>query len=149
MKPNCGGKGANVEKCTDISHVISYINNSELTNSADKTTVVQEYIRSAQPHITRAEFIGNIHFQHISIHSRTTPHKGTCVFPKFIIHSRWPDLFLMSAWWSSGLRRTSRAYCYSAIRGSSPGSSSNSKVTGSCQEGISLSSLLLVASRHM
>ncbi len=53
-----------------------------------------------------------------------------------------------SAWWSSGLRRTSRAYCYSAIRGSSPGSSSNSKVTGSCQEGVSLSRLLLVASRR-
>ncbi len=60
------------------------------------------------------------------------------------------DLALQSAWWLSSVRRTPRVYCHPAIRGSSPaGSSSNSKVTGSCQEGIPLSRFLVASRRHV
>ncbi|RKQ28673.1 ATP-grasp domain-containing protein [Oceanobacillus halophilus] len=57
-KHNRAGKGLGVQLFHSIESLESYVNGSEFEDSVDGITLIQEYIQSPEPFITRAEFVG-------------------------------------------------------------------------------------------
>ncbi|WP_225733479.1 ATP-grasp domain-containing protein [Pseudoclavibacter sp. CFCC 14310] len=57
-KHNQGGKGLGVRRFDSHAEFASYIASEEYEEPVDGITLLQEYVRSAEPFITRAEFIG-------------------------------------------------------------------------------------------
>jgi hypothetical protein len=57
-KHNQGGKGLGVQRFDSHEEFERYVRSAEFEEPADGITLLQEYVRSAKPFITRAEFIG-------------------------------------------------------------------------------------------
>ncbi|MEE3744284.1 ATP-grasp domain-containing protein [Campylobacter porcelli] len=57
-KHNQGGKGLGVRLFESLEEFDRYVNSDEFEQGADDITLLQEYIRSKEPFITRVEFIG-------------------------------------------------------------------------------------------
>jgi hypothetical protein len=57
-KHNQGGKGLGVHLFASHDEFDAYLNSAEFEIPADGITLVQEYLRAAQPRITRAEIVG-------------------------------------------------------------------------------------------
>ena len=57
-KHNRAGKGLGVRLHEDVEALVDYLDGPEFELSVDGITLVQEYIKSPTPHITRVEFIG-------------------------------------------------------------------------------------------
>lgn len=57
-KHNRAGKGLGVRLHQDVDALIAYVDGGEFEPSVDGITLVQQYIASPTPHITRVEFIG-------------------------------------------------------------------------------------------
>jgi hypothetical protein len=58
VKPNRGGKGLGIIRCEDADQLAQRIRNGDLDHSADGLYVIQEFVESPDPFITRAEFVG-------------------------------------------------------------------------------------------
>jgi hypothetical protein len=58
LKPNRGGKGLGVRLFHTTAALAAYIDSSEYEPPVDGLHLLQEYIRSPRPVITRAEFVG-------------------------------------------------------------------------------------------
>ncbi|MBS0186671.1 MAG: alpha-L-glutamate ligase [Planctomycetes bacterium] len=58
IKPNRGGRGKGVRLITSLNQLVTYLSSPDIELPPDGVVVLQEYIRSAQPVITRAEFVG-------------------------------------------------------------------------------------------
>jgi glutathione synthase/RimK-type ligase-like ATP-grasp enzyme len=58
LKPNRGGKGLGVQLFNDLDSLQAYLEGPSYEQPVDGTWLVQQYIRAAEPFITRAEFIG-------------------------------------------------------------------------------------------
>ena len=57
-KHNQGGKGLGVRLFTSHDEFDSYVSSADFEFPADGITLLQEYLRAAQPRITRAEIVG-------------------------------------------------------------------------------------------
>lgn len=57
-KPNRGGKGLGVRLFEDREGLQRYVNSPSFEESLDGVTLLQEYIRTREPFITRVEFVG-------------------------------------------------------------------------------------------
>lgn len=57
-KPNCGGKGLGVRLFHSIDGLNDYLNGPDYEEPIDGIHLLQDYIRTAEPLITRAEFVG-------------------------------------------------------------------------------------------
>jgi hypothetical protein len=57
-KHNRAGKGLGVRLFDDVDTVQDYVHSAEFLAPIDGITLVQEYIESPQPYITRVEFVG-------------------------------------------------------------------------------------------
>lgn len=58
LKPNRGGSGAGVILVEDLDHLASVLDDPATPAPLDGTWLVQQYVRPAEPAITRCEFIG-------------------------------------------------------------------------------------------
>lgn len=58
VKPNRSGKGIGIQLFNTAEELTAMIDSGELGESSDGVFVVQDYIRSRDPYITRCEFIG-------------------------------------------------------------------------------------------
>jgi len=58
IKPNRGGKGLGVKLIKSIDELERFISSEEYGEPLDGTWLIQEYIKSEQSYITRAEFVG-------------------------------------------------------------------------------------------
>ncbi|MCI0431952.1 MAG: alpha-L-glutamate ligase [Rhodospirillales bacterium] len=58
VKPNRSGKGIGIQMFGSADELTSAIDSGEFGESSDGAFIVQEYIRSPEPFITRCEFIG-------------------------------------------------------------------------------------------
>jgi len=58
IKHNQGGKGLGVRKIDSHDELAEYVNGPDFEQSPDGITLVQDYIRAAEPFITRAEIVG-------------------------------------------------------------------------------------------
>ena len=58
LKPNRGGKGLGVQLFQNLESLDRYLISSDYEEPIDGVWLIQEYLRSAEPFITRAEFIG-------------------------------------------------------------------------------------------
>ncbi|WOF23148.1 alpha-L-glutamate ligase [Microbacterium betulae] len=57
-KHNQGGKGLGVRRFDDYAAFDAYVESTEFEEPADGITLLQEFLPSAEPFVTRAEFIG-------------------------------------------------------------------------------------------
>ncbi|MFC7370163.1 RimK family alpha-L-glutamate ligase [Fictibacillus iocasae] len=57
-KHNRAGKGLGVQLFQSENALASYVNGPSFEDSVDGITLIQEYIRSSEPYITRCEFVG-------------------------------------------------------------------------------------------
>lgn len=57
LKPNRGGKGLGVRLVSELSQLEAYLASADLSESPDGVWLIQEYIRAAEPCITRCEFV--------------------------------------------------------------------------------------------
>ncbi|MGA1835354.1 alpha-L-glutamate ligase [Herbiconiux sp. 11R-BC] len=57
-KHNQGGKGLGVRRFDDLAEFDRYVDGPEFEHPVDGITLLQEYITTASPFITRAEFVG-------------------------------------------------------------------------------------------
>lgn len=57
-KHNRGGKGLGVQLFQSVASLKHYVNGSDFDYPIDGITLIQEYIESDEPYITRCEFIG-------------------------------------------------------------------------------------------
>lgn len=58
LKPNRGGKGLGVRLVSELSQLDTYLAGADLSESPDNVWLIQQYIRAAEPFITRCEFVG-------------------------------------------------------------------------------------------
>ena len=58
LKPNRGGKGLGVRLFQDVVSLAAYMDGPDYDPPVDGLHLLQEYVRAAQPSITRAEFVG-------------------------------------------------------------------------------------------
>jgi hypothetical protein len=58
IKPNRGGKGVGIVRVESADDLARLIHRGDLADSADGLYVIQEYVESSDPFITRAEFVG-------------------------------------------------------------------------------------------
>ena len=60
LKPNRGGKGLGVQLFQSVAAIAAYLSSTQASEEApiDGIWLIQEYIRSAAPYITRCEFVG-------------------------------------------------------------------------------------------
>ncbi len=58
VKPNRSGKGVGIQKFESRDELVRAVDSGEFSASADGCFVVQEYIQSPEPFITRCEFVG-------------------------------------------------------------------------------------------
>ena len=58
LKPNRGGKGAGVRLFQDTAALAAHVDGPDYEPPVDGLHLLQEYVRSAQPSIIRAEFVG-------------------------------------------------------------------------------------------
>jgi glutathione synthase/RimK-type ligase-like ATP-grasp enzyme len=58
LKPNRGGKGLGVQLFQEIASLKDYLEGPSYEEPVDGVWLVQQYVRAAEPFITRAEFIG-------------------------------------------------------------------------------------------
>jgi hypothetical protein len=60
LKPNRGGKGLGVQLFQTVDAIASYLDSPQAAEEApiDGIWLIQEYVRSAEPFITRCEFVG-------------------------------------------------------------------------------------------
>lgn len=58
LKPNRGGKGHDVRRFDDLVALEEHVNSAAFEPPLDGVTLVQEYLRTPEPFITRAEFVG-------------------------------------------------------------------------------------------
>lgn len=57
-KHNRGGKGLGVQKFENIDALKKYVHGPEFEMPVDGITLIQQYIESTEPYITRCEFVG-------------------------------------------------------------------------------------------
>lgn len=60
LKPNRGGKGLGVQLFQNVDAIAAYLDSPQASEEApiDGIWLIQEYVRSAEPFITRCEFVG-------------------------------------------------------------------------------------------
>jgi hypothetical protein len=58
VKPNRGGKGLGIVRFEDADELARCIQSDDLKDSADGLYILQEFVESPDPFITRAEFVG-------------------------------------------------------------------------------------------
>ena len=58
LKHNQGGKGLGVRQFDDVEQVAAYVGSPEYEAPVDGITLVQEFVRAAEPRITRVEIVG-------------------------------------------------------------------------------------------
>jgi hypothetical protein len=58
VKPNRSGKGVGIQKFDSVEELVRAVDSGDFGGSIDGVYVVQEYIRSPEPFITRCEFVG-------------------------------------------------------------------------------------------
>ena len=58
VKPNRSGKGVGIQKFDTVDELVHAVDSGDFGGSTDGVYVVQEYVRSPEPFITRCEFIG-------------------------------------------------------------------------------------------
>lgn len=58
VKPNRSGKGVGIQKFESRDELVRAVDSGEFSASVDGVFVIQEYIRSPEPFITRCEFVG-------------------------------------------------------------------------------------------
>jgi hypothetical protein len=58
VKPNRSGKGVGIQRFETRDELVQAVDSGEFSGSVDGVFVVQEYIRSPEPFITRCEFVG-------------------------------------------------------------------------------------------
>lgn len=58
LKPNRGGKGLGVLMFQSVEAIAAYLEGADAEEPIDGVWLVQEYIRSSEPYITRCEFVG-------------------------------------------------------------------------------------------
>jgi hypothetical protein len=58
VKPNRSGKGVGIQRFENREELVRAVDSGEFSGSADGVFVVQDYIRSPEPFITRCEFVG-------------------------------------------------------------------------------------------
>jgi hypothetical protein len=68
-KHNRGGKGLGVQKFENVNALKEYINSAEFEEPVDGITLVQEYISSPVPYITRCEFIGGKYYYAVQVNT--------------------------------------------------------------------------------
>ncbi|PAF46606.1 alpha-L-glutamate ligase [Helicobacter sp. 12S02232-10] len=66
-KHNQGGKGLGVRKFESIAEFNAYVDSARFEESADSITLLQEFIETKAPFITRAEFIGGEFFYAVRV----------------------------------------------------------------------------------
>ena len=67
LKPNRGGKGADVQLFNSKESLIHSVENNQIGESLDGIWLVQEYIKPADGRIVRAEFVGSKFLYAVSI----------------------------------------------------------------------------------
>jgi len=67
VKPNRGGKGLGVQLFRNVDALVAALGAGELPAPIDGVTLVQQYIESATPTITRMEFIGGDFFYAVNV----------------------------------------------------------------------------------
>lgn len=68
-KHNRGGKGLGVQKFENVNALKEYVYGSEFEEPVDGITLVQEYIASPVPYITRCEFIGGKYYYAVQVNT--------------------------------------------------------------------------------
>jgi hypothetical protein len=58
VKPNQGGKGLGVRSFESVAALAEYLDSADYELPVDGITLVQEYVRAAEPFITRVELVG-------------------------------------------------------------------------------------------
>src|SRR5262249_10940896 len=58
LKPNRGGKGLGVQLFHDLARLEAHVGGRAYETSVDGLVLLQEYIRTPEPIITRCEFVG-------------------------------------------------------------------------------------------
>src|SRR5438046_8672005 len=57
-KPNRAGKGLGVHLFRDVAALAENVDSPAVEKSVDGVTLIQQYIQSPEPYITRVEFVG-------------------------------------------------------------------------------------------
>jgi hypothetical protein len=68
-KHNRGGKGLGVQKFENVNALKEYVYSAEFEEPVDGITLVQEYISSPMPYITRCEFIGGKFYYAVQVNT--------------------------------------------------------------------------------
>lgn len=68
-KHNRGGKGLGVQKFENLETLKKYVYGVEFEEPVDGITLVQEYIISPEPYITRCEFIGGKYYYAVQVNT--------------------------------------------------------------------------------
>ncbi|MBX3379030.1 MAG: hypothetical protein KF805_02960 [Phycisphaeraceae bacterium] len=58
IKPSRGGRGEGVRLITSLSQLVTYLSSPNIELPPDDVVLLQEYIRSSEPVVTRVEFVG-------------------------------------------------------------------------------------------
>jgi hypothetical protein len=67
LKPNRGGTGAGVQLIENVDQLAAVLDDPATEQPLDGTWLVQQYIRAAEPTITRCEFIGGRFFYAVRV----------------------------------------------------------------------------------
>ncbi|RDD61796.1 ATP-grasp domain-containing protein [Ferruginivarius sediminum] len=67
LKPNRGGTGAGVQLMENVDQLAAILDDPATEQPLDGTWLVQQYIRAAEPTITRCEFIGGQFFYAVRV----------------------------------------------------------------------------------
>jgi len=76
IKPSRGGRGEGVRLITSLNQLVTYLSSPDIELPPDDVVLLQEYIRSSEPVVTRVEFVGG-EFVY-AIQSRTTDGFDLC-----------------------------------------------------------------------
>jgi D-alanine-D-alanine ligase-like ATP-grasp enzyme len=69
LKPNRGGAGAGVQLIESIDQLAAVLDDPETAQPLDGTWLVQQYVRSPEPAITRCEFIGGAFYYAVRVNT--------------------------------------------------------------------------------
>ncbi len=67
LKPNRGGKGHGVQLFRSVESLRAFVDSGAFAPPVDGVALLQEYVESAQPFITRVEFIGGEYYYAVKV----------------------------------------------------------------------------------
>lgn len=95
LKPNRGGKGLDVQKFDSATALQAYVNSDDYQQPLDGTWLLQAYIEPKEPHITRAEFVGQKFVYAVRVNTEQgfelCPADNCAIEEKFVITRRFND----------------------------------------------------------